>query len=533
MITRRSFLRKSSAAAGLLGFGAFQSCNRSSMELTGSLNGPDMALGHKVREMMEMKPVEVAREDVVIIGGGVAGLSAGRWLNKNGTSFKLLELEAETGGNSRSGSNRLGRFPLGAHYLPLPSLRHTNLLQFLEECNVITGYQDNIPLYNDYNLCFDPKERLFIEHHWQDGLIPNEGISADERSDIKKFHELIHHYRELIGKDGKFAFDIPVDESSKDPGLLALDTITMAQYLKDRGLTSEPLRWYVNYCCCDDFGSTIEETSAWAGIHYFASRKGKAANASSDDVLTWPEGNGFLVDNLRKNIIDKIVSKSVVLGVTPNQDSVDVDYFDASSNTIKRIKAKSAVVAVPTFVAKHLVRAKRDIDFNSFQYAPWMVANIIVDSWLGERRGETLAWDNVLYGSQSLGYVVAQHQETQMASREKTITYYRALTGSDCAASRKVAMETKWESWRDSIFADLKTAHRDIDQYAKQMDVWIWGHGMIRPSPGFIWGNTRQAARQSIDNKIFFAHSDLSGISVFEEAFESGVRAATQLMKTI
>ena len=533
MITRRSFLKKSSAAAGIVGLGALHACNSSSLKLTGSLGGPNMSLGHKIRNVSISRPAEVSKEDVVIVGGGVAGLSAARWLKKEGTSFRLLELETESGGNSRSGSNKLGRYPLGAHYLPIPSVRHSSLLTFLEECNVINGYQNGLPTFNEYHLCFDPKERLFVGHHWQEGLIPNDGISQTERDQIRKFHDLMHYYRELVGSDGKFAFDIPIDDSSKDESLLQLDRITMDRFLSDHNLTTQPIRWYVNYCCSDDFGSTLEETSAWAGIHYFASRKGKATNAGIEDVLTWPEGNCFLVDHLLKDISDRITPNSAVIGITPKDNVVEVDYFDASAGIIKRIESKAVIVAVPTFVAKYLVRSKRDVDYSSFQYAPWMVANIIVDSWLVERRGEPLSWDNVIYGSSSLGYVLSHHQEVGLASQQKTITYYRALTGADCAQSRKTAMDTTWESWRDSIFNDLRIAHPEMEHFAKQLDVWVWGHGMIRPSPKFIWGDTRKSAQQSIGNQIFFANSDLSGISVFEEAFESGIKAATALMRSV
>ncbi len=528
MITRRSFLKKSSLAAGAISFSTFQSCGPDENKLVGSLTGPNMSLGHKIREMSEMRPVEVSNEDVVIVGGGIAGLSAARWLNKAGISFKLLEIEDEVGGNSRSGSDRLGRYPLGAHYLPIPSVRHKELLKFLEECNVITGYKNDLPVFNEYHLCFDPKERLFIEHHWQEGLIPNDGISSTERDHLKKFHELMHYYRDLKGSDGLYAFEIPLDNSSKDKELMSLDNITMDQFLNDNGLTSEPVRWYVNYCCTDDFGSTLEETSAWAGIHYFASRKGKASNAGLEDVLTWPEGNGFLVDHLKKGVENKTVFGTVVLAVTPNDKSVSVDYFDGA---VKRIEAKKVIMATSAFIAKHLVRAKRDVDFDAFQYAPWMVANIMVDSWLGDRRGEPLAWDNVIYGSKSLGYVSAQHQNIEMPAREKMITYYRALTGKDCAATRKMAMDLKWEGWRDAVFADLKMAHREIEKYAKQMDVWVWGHGMIRPSPGFIWSDNRRRAALPVGDRVFFAHSDLSGISIFEEAFDNGIHAAKDVIR--
>ena len=38
----------------------------------------------------------------------------------------------------------------------------------------------------------------------------------------------------------------------------------MADWLGERGLTSERLRWFVEYACRDDYGSRLEQTSAWA-----------------------------------------------------------------------------------------------------------------------------------------------------------------------------------------------------------------------------------------------------------------------------
>jgi hypothetical protein len=53
---------------------------------------------------------------------------------------------------------------------------------------------------------------------------------------------------------------------------------------------------------------------------------------------------------------------------------------------------------------------------------------------------------------------------------------------------------------------------------------------MISPVPGFIFGTAKKEASQNIDNKIFFAHSDLSGISIFEEAFHQGINIVNQII---
>ena len=50
------------------------------------------------------------------------------------------------------------------------------------------------------------------------------------------------------------------------------------------------------------------------------------------------------------------------------------------------------------------------------------------------------------------------------------------------------------------------------------------------PTVGFLWGAERQQACQS-QGGVYFAHSDLSGISIFEEASYQGVRAAQELLR--
>ncbi|MBS1508308.1 MAG: FAD-dependent oxidoreductase [Bacteroidetes bacterium] len=531
MITRRSFIKQGSLVAGSLLLSAPYSCTSDST-IPGSLGGPNAKAGHRIRTKTDGKIKEVIQEDIVIVGGGVSGLSAARWLKMNGQSFRLLELEKEAGGNSRSGSNAISAYPLGAHYLPLPNVNNTELLRFLEECNVITGYTNQRPVYNEYYLCFEPKERLYINHHWQEGLIPSEGVSPKDRSEITRFVELMDHYKNLQGADGKMAFEIPVHESSLDPKLLQLDTLSMDQFLTDNKFESPYLRWYVNYCCADDFGSALKDTSAWAGIHYFSSRRGHSENSKFDDVLTWPEGNHWLVKQLSRPSLPYIKTQCVVLNVVLTDKGIDIDFLDLESNELKQIEAKKAIMASPQFVNKHLLHRTASVDYSKFNYAPWLVANLTVSASLQEKRGEPLCWDNVIYGSNSLGYVHAQHQNLTIPKEETVLTYYLPLTGTHCAAARADAEKKNLGEWTDLIFKDLEVVHPKLRSETSRLDAHLWGHGMIRPDPGFIWGEDLRRAATPIDNKVFFAHSDLSGISIFEEAFQSGITAAKQLMKS-
>jgi hypothetical protein len=52
---------------------------------------------------------------------------------------------------------------------------------------------------------------------------------------------------------------------------------------------------------------------------------------------------------------------------------------------------------------------------------------------------------------------------------------------------------------------------------------------MVRPETGFVWGGAPQQARRSL-GRVHFAHSDLSGLALIEEAHFHGVRAADEVV---
>ena len=55
---------------------------------------------------------------------------------------------------------------------------------------------------------------------------------------------------------------------------------------------------------------------------------------------------------------------------------------------------------------------------------------------------------------------------------------------------------------------------------------------MVCPRPGFVWSEARQRLERMGD-RIAFAHSDLSGYSVFEEANYRGVLAAERVLRML
>jgi hypothetical protein len=408
------------------------------------------------------------------------------------------------------------------------------LLEFLRETGTLTGYAPSgLPIYNDYHLCHDPEERLNISGHWQEGLVPALNLSPAEQAQFARFFKLIETLKAARGADGRDAFRIPLDQASTDTVYRQLDEMSFADYLTRESFTSPALRWYVDYACRDDYGATAAQVSAWAGVHYFASRKGQAHNASSADVLTWPEGNHFLVEQLRPQASAPLETGTVAYDLRETATGVEVLTYNVATLQSTRVLARQVLLATPQHIAHRLlaqVPGHALLSPNSLHHAPWLIANLTVDA-LPQGPGRPLSWDNVRYGSASLGYINASQQHLQQESgAAKVITMYWPLTDEAPGPARRRAYQTSYADWLPHVVAELETYHPGVTPHIRQADLWVWGHGMVAPTPGLLWGPARQAAMRPVRNRIFFAHTDFSGISIFEEGFYQGIRAAREIL---
>lgn len=515
----------------------------------GELSGSGFAQGHLLRhekgqESRALPSVsETRRIPVLIVGGGIAGLSAGWKFQRSGfDNFLIAELEDRMGGNTRYGENAISRYPLGAHYLPLPSPESRAVREMLADFGVLQGNPHAAhPRYDERFLCATPQERLYQRGSWHEGLMPAFINSTAERQQIGEFQRRIEGFKTWRDRQGRRAFSIPLEYSSRAPELLALDRITFAAWLRREGLECPSLRWYLNYTSRDDFGTGIDAVSAWAGLHYFACRDGEAENASGETVLTSPEGNGWIVRRLEERLHPQLLCGAMATKIRHSNNGrlVETDLFLPKENRSIRIEAEQLIWAGPLFVLRHVWPDAPEpvrLAAQEFDYAPWLVANLTLSEAPRTRSGAPLSWDNVLHDSPGLGYVVATHQQLRVRPGPMNITYYRAFDQAPSRTIRQKMLNATRENWADEIFDELSPPHPELREIATRFDVFRHGHAMVRPLPGLIWGNTRMhlsQSRQKLFGRIRLAHADLSGMSLFEEANYRGVAAAEQSMASL
>jgi monoamine oxidase len=466
---------------------------------------------------------------VLIAGGGVAGLAAARALRLRGMDdFAMLELEDTAGGNARGTSVGGIACPMGAHYLPLPGDDAPDVQNLLEELGLrqrVAGRWQ----YDERHLCHSPQERLYFNGHWQGGLLPVQGVGAETLAQYRRFANLIEQARKQV------AWRIPAYSAPVNAFKQTLAAQRFDAFLAQQGLSDAHLLWYLDYCCRDDYGAGIASVSAWAGVHYFASRHGFSApgmeHAEREGLLTWPQGNGWLTQRMAAPLADRLHTGRVVVRIAAEKHSVEVDAFNVAKQTMERWQAQSVVVALPVFVAVRVVQNPPDWLQDAARravYAPWLVANIHIDKALNDRPGAAPSWDNVIYDAAAnptgLGYVDAMHQSLQTVPAATVLTYY-------ATAERKQLMQTPWSQWRDRIVAELSVPHPDLPAKATRMDITRYGHAMAIPVPaadGRIGLRPPDIAGASPHtDRLHFAHSDWAGYSVFEEAFAIGHAAGT------
>ncbi|UOO99903.1 NAD(P)-binding protein [Kingella potus] len=500
-----------------------------------TVSRPGLPLGHALRDGgLPARPSRTVRCDTLILGSGAAALSALWYLVRHGKRDILLAEGLERNGNNAGFYHTGLAAPTGAHYLALPSQESTYVRQMLADLGIMAN-----GVFNETDLVHAPQERLLYRGKWQEHLLPQND------ADSRRFFALTGRLKTAYGSDGRKIFAIPVALSSQDGNWRRLDTLTFARWLQNEGYRSPTLLWYLDYCCRDDYGRGIADVSAFAGLHYFCAR-----GQHADTVLTWPDGLAHLSEALRRHCglrplaappqgsewhfdtpaswdasavkIEKRGGRvSVLLRHNANGDTVLAD-------------ARQVICAIPPEVAAHIVADAAQYGLRPSETAPWLVGNFILNRFPKERGESGPAWDNVVFGSPHLGYVAAGNQLIRTAKPPRTVfTSYTAPNHDTERNIRRHLLEAGSGDLLHYAAHDLLQAYGSgFWRSVEAVFLTVRGHGMAVPRPGYLTDPALLRLRQNRP-PLVFAHSGMSGYSVFEEAAYWGVEAARQTIEAV
>lgn len=546
-IGRRDFMQ----LVGLGGVAAISGCAPEApldlpVDCDGSIRGERVRAGHALRDGLgppfsggSVEADEPLR-DVVVVGGGLSGLTAVWALGRAGVDdLVVLEGSDVLGGVSHGGHINGYPCPWGAHYIGLPDPDSPVLMHLLTDLGVITDFSPRgQPVVDPAFRVRPPVVNVYHGRTVSHDFFPWALASASHRAQYRAFLKDMERWSLWRDSHGRPAFQLPVAYASDAEEVRALDRMSFGSYLDAKGWNAPPLRWMVDNRMTDEYGCRAHEISAWAAILYWAAEGGVRSAAPTPvalpDLISWPEGNFFLVRRLRELLPrGSLHLGAFVVDVRHRADEVHVTVWDQVEGTSHVYRGRACIFAAPKLradlVLPELAASSRS-HHQRLTYSPWLVANLLVGR-MPEHAAPCLAWDNLIHGSWSLGFLHNGHLVQPRQDPEETfgITFYACFSGATREGARRDLLELDWGTWARLVVDEVERVAPGIAQEISRLDVWRWGHAMVQPAPGMMWGGLREALSAPL-GRIFFAGADAGILPLYEEAVYRGVRAAEEAL---
>ncbi|OHX66118.1 FAD-dependent oxidoreductase [Flammeovirga pacifica] len=470
----------------------------------------DMKRGHMYFQKEDIKEKEqLIYTDTLIIGGGIAGLSAAVALEEK--DYHIVELSDRWGGTSSAEKYHQNYFAQGAHYdLSYPQKFGTEVLNFLQNQNIIYK-KGEVYHFKDTEFVI-PKRDLMLckyDREYYNNILFNE-------EEASQFYQLLHQFDDKITLPSRL----------NDKSLQYLNDITFKEWLLEHNLKFSEIFWEgINYHMLDDYGTTIDEVSAIAGISYYCNRPHEDEWA---DVFSPPQGNAYFVDKLEEKLPDHKKHLNHLcqnINYVPSEENFLIEMIDFDSQKKQRFKAKNIIYAAPKHTLKYTFREALQSTSNTMETSGWVVVNFVfkkdVDFFGGLWQNENLEQ----FDGEFLGFV---DNITQKKQEQRVLTAYYCFAHQQkeklISIQKTPNLLVRYTLEKIATFLDLKTT--DITPKIEQSFIHLMGHAMPKIGVGYL-GNDLNINRKF--KNFVFAGVDNGRLPFLIEAIDSGIMAVSEL----
>lgn len=433
------------------------------------IEGEHFAVCHEVRDGHSFATPDASRTaEIVIIGGGMAGLSAAYFLREK--DWLLLEKENHFGGNAYEEDYQGQVFSTGAAY----DFRGSFSDQLAKEIGV------DMPLVDMPDPTID--NRTYVPDTWRSGL------------------EHLPYKKQVVASFKKFRDDImKIDVRGQ---MLHLDTKPFSDVTS--AYAPEVAKWWDGYGP-SNWGAVTQDTTAFIGV--FDAQYLIKGEDNTRCIL--PGGLGCisykLVEVLKPNNADRMLSGATVVSVAQDSDAVRVTYLQAGKLTT--VSAKIVLMCTPKFITSRLVAGlpvEQKQAMRRMRYAPFPMINMIFDKPV-YRRG----YDNWCPGNSFTDFIVADwtiRNNPGYQPKYNILTFYTPLRESDRAI---LLQEEDCKALAAKVLKDFQKALPEFNVDPIEIRLYLRGHPMMMAVPGQYTINRMIASKPM--QRVFFANSDSGG----------------------
>jgi protoporphyrinogen oxidase len=503
-MNRRGFLQISATALLPILLGIFPGRDDEDDEFTVEVLS-NRSFGHLLRESMNTAPSSEVVTDYIIVGGGIAGMSAAMTLNTK--NFLLFEAGDRYGGSSASATWKSTNFATGAHYeLAYPSNFGQEVKSLLTEIDVIE--------YNEASQLHEFIDKKFVIKSTDQEQCFDQGfVRSDVLADATGLAEFSKALQPFEGQ-------MPLPTRLIDPQHHHLNNITFKDFLNSKFALSADLEQRISYQMLDDWGGDCSQVSALAGIHYYMCRP---YDTQEVELLSPPQGNSYFIEKMIGKLpsLDALKTNSLVRSVRETEEGVEAEILNVNG-TVQLVKAKGLIYAGQKHALKYIMQGTEQLFSND--YVPWVVLNIVCKKGVDFSK-----WQNDVLTDKLnfLGFVSSIPQKTRSAEYDVFTAYY---CFDSLERGELVKIEQAPRALANTTIDLIEEATGStLRKYVTHVNVNLIGHAMPMAKPGYLTFSDVP----SFSDKIMFAGVDTGRLPLFYEACDSGIQAAQKLMNTL
>ena len=464
--------------------------------------------GHVLREQLG-KPVAATFEnELLVIGGGVAGVAAYVKAQQEGKDVALLETNSYLGGSAGGGNFKSARFAKGAHYdLIYPSYYGKEALDLLQKAHVIEQNEFTSEYhFVDAQYLIDPKKESTCIRF---GKRVHEPLSDFDELPI--FEKLLQPY---LGK-------MPMPTRLIPQELHALNNLDFHTWLMEQHAFSDELIRAVDYQMVDDWGGTSKEVSAIAGIHYYMCRD----YSQSPELLSPPEGNLYFVEKLLGlSGYQNIHLNTLAAHIQETENGFEVKAYNFEKDQVELFKVKQIVYAGQKHSLQYVFPKVHRPELMANASA-WVSINFVYPR--PKEKVKNVFWQNDFIG-ENKNFMGFSDSRAQFDYIEK----YDVLTAYYCFAPNEREKLIDFEKDPSEIIEQTivylkESLGENYPKKLKYVNVNILGHAMPLPKPGYLLNDWNQ--NRPIQN-FTYAGVDTGNLPLFFEALDSGIQAVKALV---